>query len=41
MKNEPSRRQFLKASMAGIAGISLANHAPKENLDKVGQASLL
>ena len=38
MKNEPTRRQFLKASIAGIAGISLANDAhssdkPKSNSD--------
>ena len=38
MKEEPTRRQFLKASFAGLAGISLANHAlssdkPKSNSD--------
>ena len=27
MKEEPTRRQFLKASFAGLAGISLANHS--------------
>ena len=31
MKEEPTRRQFLKASFAGLAGISLANHSLNSN----------